>query len=111
MLKASRRLGPVAWLLCVLLISASLDQVADPPAVTSHGSEIKSLCSPHLLESAADHVFVGHSFVSLLPQPGPMWLIPAQLSRPEMPNTRATVVRHAADPSPPRLFSLFALNA
>ena len=61
MLKASRRWGPIAWLLCVLILSASLDRVADPPAVNPHGSDLKALCILHAVETAADRIWIGGS--------------------------------------------------
>jgi hypothetical protein len=102
MLKASRRWGPIAWLLCVLILSASLDRVADPPAVNPHGSDLKALCFHHTVEAAVDRAWMGGGVGSVsAPQVDPLWLTGRQTSGTGLPGVRSTEMRQAGDPSPP----------
>lgn len=100
MLKGSRRWSPIACLLCVLLILASVDRVADPPAVNPHGSDMKALCFHHTVEAAADQVALGHGFITLF-LAGPLCPIQTQPFRTHLSAIRVTAMRQAADPSPP----------
>lgn len=102
MLKASRRWGPIAWLLCVLILSASLDRVADLPAVNPHGPDLKALCSHHTVEAAADRAWIGSSSGLVpLPRLDSSGLVQRQTSGAGLPSVRSTEMRQAADPSPP----------
>jgi hypothetical protein len=102
MLKASRRWGPIAWLLCVLILSASLDRVADPPALNPHGSDLKALCSHHTVEPAAHRAWVGSGsgFIPL-PRLDASGFAQGQTSGAGLPSVRSTEMRQAGDPSPP----------
>jgi len=102
MLKVSRRWGAIAWLLCMLIVSASLDRIADPPAVNPHGSDTKAACIHHIAESAAGQVWAGHGLVPL-PQFDFTLLGFWQFARPALPGPRFTEMRHAGGPSPPNL--------
>jgi hypothetical protein len=106
MLNASRRWNLFAWLLCVLIISASLDRVADPPAINPHGPDIKALCFHHTVQSASGYSCVGHGLLSIAGV-APSWLVEIQSFRTELPGLRPIEVQHASGTSPPLYFPLF----
>jgi hypothetical protein len=43
MLKASGKWPFAVWLICAIVLAASLDKLPDPPAVKPHGSLVKQL--------------------------------------------------------------------
>jgi hypothetical protein len=90
-------------LLCILLISACLDRVADPPALNPHSADIKGLCPYHAMDVLTDHAFPGLGLFSLAAL-RPVW-VAAVLPPLE---TRTTAYfpagRHASDLSPPAHF-------
>src|SRR5690348_6739468 len=90
----------LALLLAILILSASLDRVADPPAVNFHGTDTKALCLSHAIESApGESVRRDRTLSTVYFEPCYFGLSDA--SEIEDRGSRATVMRQAADPSPP----------
>lgn len=103
MLRAIRRLAPVACLLCLLLITACLDHVADPPALNPHNSDVKGLCSCHFIDVLTDHAWPGPGLLSLAAL-RPVWFGAVM---PQLESRSAAcfpAVRHGSDLSPPLPF-------
>ncbi|HJY09028.1 MAG TPA: hypothetical protein VJ323_22100, partial [Bryobacteraceae bacterium] len=87
---------------CVIILAAALDRVSDPPATKPAGVEVNALTLGH----AADAGFPQScSWICYGPpvQFERCWLGTGEASDAGHPDSCASVVRHAADPSPPSL--------
>jgi hypothetical protein len=103
MLEASRRLAPVACLLSLLLVWASVDRVADAPALNPHSSDLKGLCCFHVVDVLTDHA--GGPGLRSAAALRPLWFAaPMPLSEAGMSVSCFPAMQHASDLSPP--FSL-----
>ena len=90
-----------ACLLFLAFLSASLDRIADPPAVNPHGSQALALSLSHPPETVWPHNCDRMGWVlGIHTESGWIDITPTAKSR--NPNRRPTVVRQAGDPSPPR---------
>ena len=90
----------LAYLLCVLIVVASVDRVPDPPVVKPHHDRAAKLCIGGQQHLAPDHNPIAEQTllhpVFLLP--GFTWDIPGEST----PRPRPAVFRfHASDTSPP----------
>jgi hypothetical protein len=92
---------PLAWLLCIVILSASLDRVADPPAVKFHGTDTKALCLSHAVESVPGQSFRRNGTLGTV-HFEPYYFGLNDASESDDRGNRATVMRQATDTSPPR---------
>lgn len=89
-----------AYLLCVLIVIASVDRVPDPPVVKPHHDRAAALCFGGQHHVTPDHNLFVHS-TSLhwaFLEPAFTWDTPGQFT-PKLPT--ATLLCHASDSSPP----------
>lgn len=90
----------LAYLLCVLIVVASVDRVPDPPVVKPHHDTAAKLCFGGQHQFAPDHnpILEQTLLYPLFLLPGFAWDIPCKPS----PQPRFAVFRfHASDTSPP----------
>ena len=90
-----------AWLLVLTLLSASIDRIADPPAVNPHASQCFAFSLNHSLEAASAQSCQSAGWLQTN-QSEPGWVYFALDARTHNPSRRATVIRQAGDPSPPQ---------
>jgi hypothetical protein len=88
------------WLLCAFILSAALDKVPDPPALRPGRKEAKAIRLDH--HAGVSPHQAGKSFYSvpdvLLPV---RWFDFGEVIGTGHPTPAVTLVRHAADSSPP----------
>jgi hypothetical protein len=93
-------LGFTIWVLCALIVIASLDAVPDPPIVNPQTVAAKAAClrelpaSPHEDRWACEF-FRASSHIT--------WITLAWVHEPMRPSDRIALTGRAADPSPPTL--------
>lgn len=90
----------LAYLLCVLIVVASVDRVPDPPVVKPHHDSVAKLCFGGQHQLASDHNPIVEQTVlyPLFLLPGLAWDVPYEST----PQPRSAVFRfHASDTSPP----------
>ncbi len=90
----------LAYLLCALIVIASVDRVPDPPSVKPHHDKAAKLCFGGQHQSAPDNDLVFEQTVLCTSPPASLiaWIVPGE-SRPEPPF--ALCLRQAGDSSPP----------
>ena len=98
--KAIRAVWCGIWLLCALLVAASVDGIPDPLAVKSRSTEIRACGFDNTLPGFAGGELKCHAG---LPDPRVATRGSAlkQVFEVRLPNTEIALVRQAADPSPP----------
>jgi hypothetical protein len=90
-----------AWLLCFVIVCASLDRIADPPAVNSHTVDTKALCLSHNAESPSIYqhqAWTAHLSAVLLEISSYPYKNTSEFRQ---CGTHELLVRQAADTSPP----------
>ena len=89
-----------AYLLCVLIVIASVDRVPDPPVVKPHHDRAAVLCFGGQHHVTPDHnLFVQSTSLHwAFLEPAFTWDTPGQFT-PKLPT--ATFLYHASDSSPP----------
>jgi hypothetical protein len=90
-----------AWMLCALLVTASVDNIPDPPAVKSPAVEVGARGFSSQLATSTPEDLKCHSFRSG-PQFAARWVTLRRVLEPRIPADRIALVRQAADPSPPK---------
>ena len=90
----------LAYLLCALIVIASVDRVPDPPFVKPHHDKAAKLCFGGQHQSAPDTDLVFKQTLLDASPPAPIfaWSVPCK-NRPQLP--LATCLRQACDSSPP----------
>jgi hypothetical protein len=100
MRKLRRGAGCGVWLLCALLVAASLDGFPDPPAIKSRTSEVRACGFDNQPQG-----FAGGELKCYAGLPGPrvatLWSALQHVFAARLPITEVALVRQAADPSPP----------
>ena len=98
--KATRAAWCGVWLLCALVLAASLDGIPDPPAEKSSAISVRASNLGGQLQACA-----GGELRSQLAVPGPRvvarWIALKHVYEARLPITEVALVRQAADPSPP----------
>ena len=98
--KLTRGAGRGVWLLCALIVAASLDGVPDPLAIKSRTSEVRASGfdkQPQGLAGGEPKCYAGLSS----PRVATLWSALKQVFEARLPHTEVALVRQAADPSPP----------
>jgi len=90
----------LAYLLCTLIVIASVDRVPDPPSVKPHHDKVAKLCFGGQHQSTPDRDLVfEQTFLDTSSQaPVFAWTITSE-NRPQLP--LAACLRQACDSSPP----------
>src|SRR5437763_8508322 len=93
-----------AWLLCLFMLVSALDRVPDPPVLSHHPPDTKTVCLSHSVQKSVDSNAKLYGSI-LADQLEPFWFTLRSISRAYSPGPRQAEVRQAADPSPPVLRS------
>jgi hypothetical protein len=92
------------WLLCALIVAACLDRLPDPPAINPSRIDARVLCLGNQLVSSTydqpDRVVDFAGSYSAVQYPVLEYVL-----QPSLLVYRSSVIRQAADPSPPQLVS------
>jgi len=100
MKSATRSAWCGVWLLCALIIAASIDNIPDPPAVKSGTTDVRAAGAMGSLQADA-----GGELRNLSRVPGPRiaarWNALRSIREARLPIAEIALVRQAADPSPP----------
>lgn len=104
---STRRISLLVWLLCVIILSASLDRIADPPATKPVSPEVNAVTFNHAAGPVSPHSWSWARLGADVPFEC-CWLGACETTKSGYPNSCASIVRHAADPSPPNFNSVSA---
>jgi hypothetical protein len=102
---STRRISWLVWLLCFVILTASLDRISDPPATKQAGVEVNAFMLNHATDAVSPQSCFG-GYHGQLVQFEACWFGAGEVSASGHPDRGASLVHHAADPSPPDLIFL-----
>lgn len=96
-----KSLSYVVFVLSALMVSASMDAVPDPPALTPHTVNVKALCLREFVGAFREQRLTYALFIS--PHVTIHPVSPADATKPKRSSDWITLAGYATDPSPPVL--------
>src|SRR6476646_306579 len=102
-LPSTRRIYWLVWLLCLVVFTASLDRIADPPATKPAGVEANVSILSHGINGVAPQPCLWACYGASIFQSEHCWFGTGEMPESSHPDSSASIVHHATDPSPPGL--------